>query len=108
MGMFLLSAPDDDGVPIKSIVTTSPNDGESENLKRVMYSRVECSGDSSIEVMLDDVSGGVIAMNSISKRAKFARGVRGRFVAFNIISKDPAFYLHEISADVTTLKRGYQ
>ena len=107
-GMFRLSGPADSLVPIACSVTTSPNDNNTENLKRVAYSRIECDGEADIELLLDGVSGGVIPMASEDKRAKFARGVKGRFVAFRVSSTDPQFYLHDIAAEIETLQRGYR
>lgn len=107
-GMFKLIGPDDTGVPIACAVTTTPNDNNSENLKRIAYSRSEIRGAASIELFLDGQTAGDIPMAATANRAKFARGVRGRFVSFRVTSTDPEFYLHEINADIETLQRGYR
>lgn len=107
-GMYKLAGPSDGLLPIECSVTMSPNDNNTENLKRVAYSRVECDGAAEIGLLLDGVSGGVIPMASEDKRAKFARGVKGRFVSFKVTSTDPQFYLHDITAEIETLQRGYK
>jgi len=98
----------DDGVPIVCSVKTTPNDLDSEALKRIPYSRVEARGAADIELWLDGTSAGKIHMDSVSKRAKFARGVRGRFLTFEVTSSDPSFTLLEIAPTIESLHRGYQ
>jgi hypothetical protein len=107
-GIHALGGGTDEGLPIECSITTTPNDFESENLKRIPYARAEVKGAASVEVWLDGTSAGKTDMDSVSKRAKFGKGARGRFVTVRVTGSDPAFEVIELDITVANLQRGYQ
>jgi hypothetical protein len=108
LGIFELTGKKDDLKAIKCSLTTVPNDNDTEALKRVPYTRVECTGSTDITLMLDRVPVSTVNMAATDNRAKFARGAKGRFVSYKVESSDPDFTLIEISPNVETQKRGFK
>ena len=106
-GVSVFGGPSDDGASIPVQLITHPNDLGSEHIKRVRGVWAEVLGDIEIEAFVDGASAGTGVLSGQDKRARFARGVRGRFVGCKITSEDPQFLLVDLVADINVLKRRF-